>query len=76
MVVFILFTLFGIAVIMMAETLHNQQGNDREGLIIVKCVVLGIPVLAGLLFLQPAFIVVSIAIVVFKSLLTYYLKKI
>lgn len=70
MFLFILFTVIGVFVLVMAETLENKEGNDKEGLRIVKGVVIAVPLILGLAFMKPQLIMLSISIVVFKCIFT------
>ena len=75
MTAFILFTIIGVAIILMTETLHRQEGGgDPEGLKLVKGCVVALPIIIGILLMQPALIMTSLAIVATKCLWTHYSK--
>lgn len=76
MFLFILFTVIGVFVLVMAETLHDKDGNDKEGLRIVKGVVIGVPLILGLAFMKPPLIMLAVSIVVFKCLFSSRIKAI
>lgn len=63
-------------IIFIAEIFEGaQREEDDEGLMIVKIVAVGVPVVLGIFFLLPSLIIASVIAVVVKVAITATCKK-
>lgn len=67
------YLIFCVSAIFLAEHILIKEpvlDKDYEGLAIVKLVVVGVPVVIGIIFFKPALIMLGIMTVVVKSVIT------